>query len=159
MPGCGVASAKCNRDIMMAEKQGFGESFTVTGGDYFNAGLVSSRIKKLLKECGIPEQAVRKAAVVTFEAEVNIVSYAVTGIISVKVENGSIFIEARDQGEGIPDIESALLEGFTTANDKVREMGFGAGMGLPNIKKCTDAMEIRTEIGVGTTLEMVFNNG
>ncbi len=141
---------------MMAEKQGFGESFTVTGGDYFNAGLVSSRIKKLLKECGIPEQAVRKAAVVTFEAEVNIVSYAVTGIISVKVENGSIFIEARDQGEGIPDIESALLEGFTTANDKVREMGFGAGMGLPNIKKFSDTFEIESEIGKGTIIRSMI---
>ncbi len=143
-------------DTIVAYKQGFGDSFTVTGHDYSNAGIVSSKIKKFLKEHGIPEEAVRKAAVVVFETEVNIVSYAETGTISVKVEDDSIFIEAHDRGDGIPNIESAMLEGFSTADDNVREMGFGAGMGLPNIKKFSDTFEIQSEIGKGTVIKSII---
>jgi anti-sigma regulatory factor (Ser/Thr protein kinase) len=146
VPGTDIVA--CNQD--------FGGCFTVKGREFIDAGLISSQIKKVLKEHGIPEEAVRKAAVVTFEAEVNIISYADTGIISFKVENDTIIIEAIDKGAGIPDIESALIEGFSTADDQVREMGFGAGMGLPNIKKFSDVFEIHSETGQGTVVRSII---
>jgi serine/threonine-protein kinase RsbT len=140
----------------VAPDNNFGGYFTVKGREFIDAGLISSQIKKVLKEHGIPEEAVRKAAVVTFEAEVNIISYADAGTISFKVENGTITIEAIDKGAGIPDIKSALIEGFSTADDQVREMGFGAGMGLPNIKKFSDIFEINSEVGKGTTVKSII---
>ena len=134
----------------------FGGYFTVKGREFIDAGLISSQIKKVLKEHGVPEEAVRKAAVVVFEAEVNIISYADVGTISFRVEDGIITIEAVDKGAGIPDIKRALIEGFSTADDQVREMGFGAGMGLPNIKKFSDVFEINSEVGKGTTLKSII---
>jgi serine/threonine-protein kinase RsbT len=135
----------------------FGGHFTVRGREFIDAGLISSQIKKVLKEHGVPEEAVRRAAVVAFEAEVNIISYADMGTISFRVENETITIEAVDKGAGIPDIKSALIEGFSTADDQVREMGFGAGMGLPNIRKFSDVFEINSEIGRGTTVRSIIN--
>jgi serine/threonine-protein kinase RsbT len=134
----------------------FGGYFTVKGREFIDAGLISSQIKKVLKEHGVPEEAVRKAAVVAFEAEVNIISYADVGTISFSVENGIITIEATDKGAGIPDIKRALIEGYSTADDQVREMGFGAGMGLPNIKKFSDVFEINSEVGKGTTVKSII---
>jgi anti-sigma regulatory factor (Ser/Thr protein kinase) len=141
----------------VAYSRDFGGSFTIRGREFLDAGLISSQIKKILKEHGIPEEAVRRAAVVVFEAEVNIISYADTGTISFRVENNSIIIEAVDKGAGIPDIEKALVEGFSTADDQIREMGFGAGMGLPNIKKFSDVFDISSEIGKGTRLRSTIN--
>jgi serine/threonine-protein kinase RsbT len=140
----------------VAYDNNFGGYFTVRGREFIDAGLISSQIKKVLKEHGVPEEAVRRAAVVAFEAEVNIISYADMGTISFKVENDTITIEAIDKGAGIPDIESALIEGFSTADDQVREMGFGAGMGLPNIRKFSDVFEINSEMGKGTTVKSII---
>lgn len=135
----------------------FGGSFSIRGREFIDAGLVSSQIKKLLRDKGIPEEVVRKVAVVTFEAEVNIISYAEVGTINFKVDSHTITIEAFDKGPGIPDIELALQEGWSTADDAIRDMGFGAGMGLPNMKKFSDVFEITSEIGKGTTLKSIIN--
>lgn len=135
----------------------FGGSYSIRGREFIDAGLISSQIKKLLRDKGIPEEVVRKVAVVTFEAEVNIISYAEVGTINFKVDSQTITIEAFDKGPGIPDINLALQEGYSTADDAIRDMGFGAGMGLPNIKKFSDVFEIASEVGKGTTLKISIN--
>ena len=124
--------------------------FEVQGRDFVDAGLVSSQIKKGLKAQGIHEDIIRRIAVIAFEAEVNIISYAAHGTISYYVLPDSIIFEAIDEGHGIEDIELALQEGYSTADDSIREMGFGAGMGLSNIRKSSDIFEITSEIGRGT---------
>lgn len=124
--------------------------YEILGRDFVDAGIVSSQIKKGLKSRGITESIIRRVAVITFEAEVNIISYAHQGTISYYVLPESIIIEANDVGPGIPDIELALQEGYSTADETIREMGFGAGMGLSNIKKSSDAFEMSSVPGEGT---------
>jgi len=131
--------------------------FYIQGRDFVDAGAVSSEIKKNLKEKGIPESIIRKVAVITFEAEVNIISYADQGTIQLFVEPDAIIIAADDIGQGIPDIDLALQEGYSTADDSIREMGFGAGMGLANIKKSSDIFEINSEPGGGVHLKCTIN--
>ena len=139
---------------MSSEEDEFGGSYTVRGRDFIDAGLVSSQIKKLLKDRGIPEDVVRKVAVV-----VNIISYAEIGTINFHVDDRAVTIEAMDKGQGIPNIDLALQEGYSTADDTIRDMGFGAGMGLPNIKKFSDDFEIISIVGKGTTLKSVIKIG
>lgn len=129
--------------------------YYVQGRDFVDAGMVSSEIKKCLKEKGISENIIRKVAVITFEAEVNIISYADQGTIQLFIEPDAITVEATDIGPGIEDIELALQEGYSTADDYIREMGFGAGMGLANIKRFSDAFEIKSEPGSGTSVKSV----
>ena len=134
--------------------------FYVQGRDFVDAGIVSSEIKKKLKEKGISENIIRKAAVVTFEAEINIISYAEQGTIQYYIEPDSITIEAKDQGAGIEDIELALQEGYSTADDSIRELGCGAGMGLANIKRFSDEFEISSVPSEGTFLRStIYLNG
>ena len=134
--------------------------FYVQGRDFVDAGIVSSEIKKKLKEKDIPESIIRKAAVVTFEAEINIISYAEQGTIQYYIESDSVTIEAKDVGKGIEDIELALQEGYSTADDSIRELGFGAGMGLANIKRFSDEFEISSVPGEGTFLKStIYLNG
>ncbi|HHO76577.1 MAG TPA: anti-sigma regulatory factor [Deltaproteobacteria bacterium] len=117
-------------------------------------------MKKYLKEKGIPEGIIRKVAVVTFEAEVNIISYAEQGTIKCYIEPDSVTIEARDIGVGIEDVELAQQEGYSTADDSIREMGFGAGMGLANIKNHSDEFEISSVPNEGTYLKStIYLNG
>lgn len=130
--------------------------FEIQGRDFVDAGIVSSQIKKGLQNRGIPENVIRRVAVVTFEAEINIISYANQGTITYYILDDSIIIEANDSGPGIQDIELALQEGYSTADDSIREMGFGAGMGLSNIKKSSDIFEITSEPGSGTYLKSVI---
>ena len=130
-------------------------SYYVQGRDFVDAGIVSSEIKKSLKEKGMPEDIIRKVAVITFEAEINIISYAEQGTIQMFIRPDAITIEATDVGPGIADIELALQEGYSTADESIREMGFGAGMGLSNIKKFSDVFELTSEIGKGTRLKSV----
>ncbi len=127
--------------------------YEIQGRDFVDAGLVSSRIKKSLKAMGVAEDVIRRVAVLTFEAEVNIISYATQGTISYYVLPDTIIIEAIDVGPGIIDIEQAMQEGFSTADDSIREMGFGAGMGLANIKRSSDLFEITSEPGKGTCVK------
>lgn len=134
--------------------------FYVQGRDFVDAGVVSSEIKKKLKEKGIRDSIIRKAAVVTFEAEINIISYAEQGTIQYYIDQDSITIEAKDSGAGIVDIELALQEGYSTADDSIRELGFGAGMGLANIKRFSDEFEISSVPTEGTFLRCtIYLNG
>jgi anti-sigma regulatory factor (Ser/Thr protein kinase) len=138
----------------MKDKENYLEGrYEIQGRDFVDAGLVSSQIKKSLKAMGIAEDVIRRVAVLTFEAEVNIISYATLGTISYYVLPESIIIEAIDVGPGIVDIELAMQEGYSTADDAIREMGFGAGMGLANIKRSSDIFEITSELGKGTCVK------
>ncbi len=129
--------------------------YYIQGRDFVDAGSISSDIKRCLKEKGIDESIIRKVAVITFEAEVNIISYADQGTIQLYIEPDAITIVAQDIGHGIADIELALQEGYSTADDAIREMGFGAGMGLANIRKFSDVFELESEPGNGTRLKSV----
>lgn len=133
------------------------EMFYIEGGNFNKAGEVSSRIKAILKKMGIADEIARKAALVAYESEINLVSYAKQGVMKLSIYPDSIIIETIDEGEGIYDIELAMQEGYSTATDKIREMGFGAGMGLCNIKNYSDHFDIHSIIGQGTYLKMIIN--
>jgi anti-sigma regulatory factor (Ser/Thr protein kinase) len=130
----------------------FSLEFRVEGMDFAAAGDVASNIKRALQQIGLDPGVIRRASVAAYEAETNIVIHAYRGRITVKVDTEGVRITAEDEGPGIPDVELAMQEGYSTAPQHIREMGFGAGMGLPNIKRSTDELEIRTRVGVGTTL-------
>jgi anti-sigma regulatory factor (Ser/Thr protein kinase) len=130
--------------------------YPVQGGDFSSAGGASSRIKNVLKQLGIRYEVIKRVAIASYESEMNIVAYAATGKLLVDIAPGEICITAMDIGPGIPDIEKALQEGFSTATPLIREMGFGAGLGLPNMKKAADEMVIESAVDVGTTVKMRF---
>lgn len=132
-------------------------SYDVPGDDFTRAGEASSNMKKLLKKLGVNPEAIRRAAIAMYEGEINMVIHANGGIIDVKVYEDKIIMVLKDTGPGIPDIELAMTEGYSTAPDNVRTLGFGAGMGLPNMKKYTDEMTVDSTVGVGTTVTMVVN--
>lgn len=138
----------------MSAELKYENAFPVEGGSFLNAGNVSSNIKTILKDLGVSKETVRRAAIVTYESEINIVSYARHGVIRLSVNPGYVQIEAVDAGQGIADIEQAMQEGFSTAPPSVREMGFGAGMGLSNMKRYSDEFDICSEVGVGTRVCM-----
>jgi len=132
-------------------------SFSVEGEKFAEAGKVSVEVKKMLKKIGIPDDVRRRAAIATYESEVNIISYAIEGTVKLEVTRDRILIDIRDTGPGISNIEQAMEQGYSTANDRIREMGFGAGMGLFNIKNCSDTFEISSEEGKGTHLKILIN--
>ena len=129
--------------------------YDVNGDDFTCAGENSSKVKKTLNQLGFDPAIVRKVAIAMYEAEINMVIHANGGTIDVDIYPEKIEIVMKDTGPGIPDIEKAMQAGFSTADQNVRELGFGAGMGLPNIKKNSDEMIIDTEEGNGTTLSLV----
>jgi serine/threonine-protein kinase RsbT len=129
--------------------------YPVEGGDFFNAGTASSQVKKLLKKLNVDSQIIKRVAISLYEAEVNIVAHAYSGRIYVDIDTKKIIVVLDDNGPGIPDIELAMKAGYSTASPKVREMGFGAGMGLPNIKKNADHLNITSEPGKGTKVEII----
>lgn len=131
--------------------------YNVEGGDFARAGWASSQVKKVLKQIGVDQNVVKRVVVALYEAEVNIVAHAYRGIISVDINPEQIFMKLEDEGPGIPDIPLAMQKGYSTASPQVREMGFGAGMGLPNIDTNSDKFEIKTELGRGTTLEITID--
>jgi anti-sigma regulatory factor (Ser/Thr protein kinase) len=133
--------------------------YNVEGGNFTRAGYASSEIKKILKQLNVDMAIIKRTVVACYEAEVNVVAHAYSGTIYVNVSSESITIRLVDEGPGIPDIDLAMQEGYSTASSKVREMGFGAGMGLPNIKKNADKLVLSSEVNKGTTLEitMFFN--
>jgi anti-sigma regulatory factor (Ser/Thr protein kinase) len=142
----------------MREALKFEKTFDVEGGSFQNAGNVSGQIKSILKELGVSTDIVRRVAIICYESEINIVSYAKKGKISLAVTDESVKITTKDEGPGIPDIELAMKEGYSTATAVVREMGFGAGMGLANIKKYSDHLIITSEVGIGTSVTMTVMN-
>jgi len=133
------------------------ECFPVDGGNFDDAGLVSGEIKSILKERGLISDVVRRTALVSYESEINMVSYARRGKIVLQVLPGHVIIEAVDEGPGIDDIRLAIQKGWSTASEKIREMGFGAGMGLNNIRTYSDIFHISSELGRGTRLKMVIH--
>ena len=142
----------------MGEPLKFEKSFDVEGGSFQNAGNVSGQIKSILKDLGVSTDIVRRVAIICYESEINIVSYAKKGRITLAVTDEAVKIETKDEGPGIPDIELAMKEGYSTATAAVREMGFGAGMGLANMKKYSDHLMITSEVGVGTCVTMTVMN-
>jgi anti-sigma regulatory factor (Ser/Thr protein kinase) len=132
--------------------------FDVEGGNFNTAGTVSMRIKSILKQKGLPDEVVRKSAIVSYEAEINIVSYAKKGTIVLTLTSSDVEIAVADEGPGIPDIELAMEQGYSTANQQIREMGFGAGMGLHNIKSYSDKFDISSEVNKGTFLKMTIRH-
>ncbi len=130
------------------------QEFRVEGGDFIHAGEVSSKIKKILKEIGVSQEVIRRTAIATYEAEMNVVCHASRGKFRLAIAPDRLFIVVQDEGKGIEDIDLAMQEGFSTASEEVREMGFGAGMGLPNIKKNMDDLNVTSEVGKGTRVEM-----
>ena len=130
------------------------QEFTVEGGDFIHAGEVSSKIKRILKDIGISQEVIRRTAIATYEAEMNVVCHAMRGKFRLAIAPDKLLIVVQDEGKGIEDIDLAMQEGFSTASEQVREMGFGAGMGLPNIKKNMDDLSVTSEVGKGTRVEM-----
>jgi len=131
--------------------------YKITGGDFKNAGRVSEEIKMILDQMKYDTEIVRRACICLFEAEMNAVMYAKSAIVDFVATPQRIEIVVRDIGAGIPDINLALQEGFSTATEAMREMGFGAGMGLPNIQRNADIFEITSEVGRGTRLSIIMN--
>lgn len=129
--------------------------YKITGGDFSNAGTVASSVKKILRQLNIDHAIAKRIVIALYEGEVNIVAHAYSGIIEVDIDNDRIRILLKDNGPGIPDIPKAMEEGFSTASPLVREMGFGAGMGLSNMNRNSDLMNITSETGTGTVVELV----
>ena len=127
-------------------------SFQIRGRDFDKAGETSTEIKALLKEIGIAASLVHRAVIIAFEAEMNAVMYATEATLTFVFTDEDIRLEIADKGPGIQNIEMALTEGYSTASDEMREMGFGFGMGLPNIRKNSDEFNIDSKVGVGTTV-------
>ena len=128
--------------------------YPVEGGDLIEAGEASSKMKLTLKKLGLPQDVIRRASICMYEGEINMVIHADGGQAEVEVDANQIVIRMTDTGPGIPDVEQAMQEGYSTAGQTARELGFGAGMGLPNMKKYSDQMEIDTRLGEGTTITM-----
>lgn len=132
-------------------------TYHISPDDFTRAGEASSDVKSKLKQMGVSPEAVRKVAIAMYEGEINMVIHAEGGDITVEISPQCIRMVPADKGPGIPDVDQAMQAGWSTAPDEVRSLGFGAGMGLPNMKKYTDTMKIDTVLGVGTTIEMVVN--
>ncbi|MCK9342054.1 Serine/threonine-protein kinase RsbT [bioreactor metagenome] len=133
--------------------------YRIEGNNFMVAGTASNNIKNTLKMLGIQSDVCRRAAVIAYEAEINLVIHANGGMLKAVISEDRLEITAEDEGPGIPDIEQAMTEGYTTASNQAREMGFGAGMGLPNIKRNSDIFEIESTLGKGTVLRStVFFN-
>ncbi len=128
--------------------------FDVPGDDFTRAGEASGQVKKALKQLGVAPDVVRRVAIAMYEGEINMVIHADGGDADVAMTDDAIYITLADHGPGIADVELAMTEGYSTAPDNVRSLGFGAGMGLPNMKKYTDEMTVESELGVGTTVRM-----
>ena len=147
-----MPAASAARPEAMAETLRF--HYDVDGDSFTSAGAASVEVKRKLRQLGFPAETIRKVSIAMYEGEINMVVHARGGTADVFVEPDSISIILADQGPGIPDVELAMQEGYSTAPDNIRALGFGAGMGLPNMKRYTDEMKIETVVGKGTTVKM-----
>ena len=126
--------------------------YPVEGGDLIEAGEASSKMKLTLKKLGLPQDVIRRASICMYEGEINMVIHADGGQAEVEVDANQIVIRMTDTGPGIPDVEQAMQEGYSTAGQPARELGVGAGMGLPNMKRYSDELHVETQLGKGTTV-------
>lgn len=143
-------------DDIIADNSSLLLQYEISGQDFKRAGTASSGLKTTLRRLGIETEIVRRVAIASYEAEMNIVIYTDGGTIATEVRPDQVKLEAIDTGPGIPDIEAAMQPGFSTAPEWVRELGFGAGMGLNNIQRCADVMDLQSEVGKGTHLTTTF---
>ena len=132
-------------------------TYVIDGNDFTRAGEARSSVKNKLKMLGVGSDVIRKTAIAMYEGEINMVIHADGGTITVTISDTDITMVLADTGPGIPDIDQAMQEGFSTAREEVRSLGFGAGMGLPNMKRYSDEMHIDTVVGQGTTITMKVN--
>ena len=133
------------------------EEFPVAAMDFVTAGEASAQIKRLLKKLGVDANIIRRLAIACYEAEINLVIHSEGGKLVLEVGSEEVSLTSKDVGPGIPDIELAMSEGYSTASDDVRMMGFGAGMGLANMARNADRFHIDSKVGEGTTIEMIFD--
>lgn len=133
------------------------ESHEITQGDYQTAGEASASFKRKLKQLGIDASVLRRIAVASYEVELNLVIHSLGGTLEMDVAPKSVRLVSRDRGPGIPDVERAMREGYSTASEEARTLGFGAGMGLPNMKRNASTFSIESTPGIGTTIEMTFD--
>ena len=138
----------------MADSDKVNFHFEIDGDNFTSAGEASVMVKKMLRQMGFSAETIRRVSVAMYEGEINMVIHANGGVADVNVYGDKIEIILADKGPGIPNIALAMQEGYSTAPDDIRSLGFGAGMGLPNMKKYTDSIDIETEVGVGTTVSM-----
>ncbi len=141
---------------MISDESGLSHHFEINGDDFSNAGKISTGIKEILQEIGIDSSIVVRTAIASYEAEMNVVMYAQRAVLTLNITPEKLHLKLEDEGPGIENIDLAMKEGFSTATDEMREMGFGAGMGLPNIKKNADKFEISSTPGKGTTLKITI---
>lgn len=132
------------------------QTYEVSADDFTTAGEASASMKKILKQLGFQSDTIRRVTIAMYEAEINMVIHAGGGIAEAEISENRIIIRMEDHGPGIPDVELAMKEGWSTATEKIRSLGFGAGMGLPNIRKYSDDLKIDTEVGKGTTLTITI---
>ncbi|MBR3040148.1 MAG: ATP-binding protein [Lachnospiraceae bacterium] len=132
-------------------------TYQISDEDFTRAGEASSDVKKKLKKLGVSPDVIRRVSIALYEGEINMVIHANGGTITIQIAEDKITMILDDKGPGIPDVEKAMQAGYSTAPDNVRNLGFGAGMGLPNMKKNTDTIDIDTRIGVGTKVTMTIN--
>lgn len=142
---------------MKSSENELSKRYAIASPDFSRAGNVSTQIKALLQEIGITSSIIRRVAIAIYEAEMNVVMYADKAEVFLTISPEKIHIKIHDEGQGITDIEQAMREGFSTATHEMREMGFGAGMGLPNIKKNADKFNLSSIPGKGTTVDIVFH--
>jgi anti-sigma regulatory factor (Ser/Thr protein kinase) len=143
---------------MEKDSQSIQFHYEVPGDDFTRAGEASAAVKQTLKKLGFPPDMVRRAAITMYEAEINMVIHAGGGEIEISIHPDKMTAVIKDNGPGIPDVEKAMKEGWSTAPDTIRSLGFGAGMGLPNIKKYTDSFLIETAVGQGTAITLTVEN-
>ena len=132
------------------------DQFEIEAGNFTNAGQASATIKRKLKQLGIPADVLKRVAIASYEVELNLVIHSMGGTLTFEVSPVEVRLVSKDIGPGIADINKAMTEGFSTANEEAQSMGFGAGMGLPNMKRNADRFDIQSRLGVGTTIDMVF---
>jgi len=140
----------------MSEENALLQRFEITGGDFSNAGKTSTSIKEILQEIGIDSSIIIRASIASYEAEMNVVMYAHRAVLTLNITPEKLHLKLEDEGPGIENLDMAMQEGFSTATDEMREMGFGAGMGLPNIKRNADKFEISSTPGKGTSLDIII---
>ena len=135
------------------------EEFSVEAGDYQRAGEASAAIKRTLKQLGVGGPVLRRMAIASYEAEMNLVIHSLGGTLMLEVEPPMAYLSSNDTGPGIPDIKTAMREGFSTANEQARSLGFGAGMGLTNMQRNSNTFHIQSRLGEGTSIRMSFDLG